>query len=361
MALRLLVLALSCVLSLAAVEGALRLLGLPRTATSPEGPGADSAWRNLLHRPSAIPGLAYELNPGVERAAQGTLVRVNDHGMRDAEPLAGDEVLRIAVLGDSYTFGFFVAQEQTYAAVLERLLEASAAPRRVDVLNFGVGGYSTRDEALVLEHRALPFDPDAVIVGYALNDPEIDPVQPLHRHFHESRGWERLHLFHLARAALDGLRTRGLGPEPSYVRSLHENPRKWAGVERALRRIHALAAERSLPALLVVFPTRPRTAEGRAIVDWAEYPYRDLHERVTRLGRQIGLHTLDLLPHFERHPVGEVMGRHIHPTARGHEVAARALHERLRALGLPPDRAQRPGRAAFPPSASGALSVSSSR
>jgi hypothetical protein len=53
-------------------------------------------WRELVHRPSDVPGLLYELAPNVESESKSTIVRTNSHGMRDREPLAaGDRVVRI--------------------------------------------------------------------------------------------------------------------------------------------------------------------------------------------------------------------------------------------------------------------------
>jgi hypothetical protein len=43
----------------------------------------------------------------------------------------------------------------------------------------------TRDESIVVEAKALPLQPDLVVVAYFLNDPDYDPThyQLLHRYF----------------------------------------------------------------------------------------------------------------------------------------------------------------------------------
>jgi hypothetical protein len=63
-----------------------------------------------------------------------------------------------------------------------------------EVLNMGVGGYSTADEALILEYKAMPLRPRLVLVQYFLNDPDTDPAQPLPAFFHETRWWQHSHL-----------------------------------------------------------------------------------------------------------------------------------------------------------------------
>ncbi len=71
---------------------------------------------------------------------------------------------RIAVLGDSYVFGHGVEEDETFAARMREL--------RPDweVLNFGVTGYSTDQELLLLENVVLPLEPNLVLVCLYRND-----------------------------------------------------------------------------------------------------------------------------------------------------------------------------------------------
>ena len=81
--------------------------------------------------------------------------------------------------------------------MLERLLNEASSGVRFEVLNLGVGGYSSRDEALLLRHKGMEWNPDPVIMGYFLNDPEIEPVQPLHSQFQEPSWWQHSNLLRL--------------------------------------------------------------------------------------------------------------------------------------------------------------------
>ena len=127
-----------------------RRLFRPQSFMAPQKP-TGAVWQELLHRPSPIPGLAYELTPNMTKFSLDALIRTNSHGMRDQEPIPMEDssVFRIVVLGDSFTFGFGVENDETYPNVLEDLLNQSHASegQRLHVLNFGVGGDSTRDEA----------------------------------------------------------------------------------------------------------------------------------------------------------------------------------------------------------------------
>src|SRR5713226_6801442 len=85
----------------------------------------------LFHRPSAIPGLSYEMEPNREIVRRGIQIRTNQYGMRDTEPSTEttDSPCRIAVIGDSYTFGLGVAAELAYPKVLEKRLRNSPAAK----------------------------------------------------------------------------------------------------------------------------------------------------------------------------------------------------------------------------------------
>src|SRR4030095_2721035 len=76
-----------------------------------------------------------------------TTVTINSQRLRSEteygfEPPA--EVTRIAVLGDSFTFGIGANEPETYPAQLERKLRETA---RVQVINAGVGGTGTGEQA----------------------------------------------------------------------------------------------------------------------------------------------------------------------------------------------------------------------
>jgi hypothetical protein len=88
-------------------------------------------------------------------------VTINDQGLRASRsypprPPAG--VRRVAVFGDSCTFGEEVDNDATVPAHLESLLSDS------EVLNFGVRGYGLGQMALRLEEEGFALSPDHAIV-----------------------------------------------------------------------------------------------------------------------------------------------------------------------------------------------------
>jgi hypothetical protein len=118
-------------------------------------------------------------NPGATAPWTGegvqSQIKFNSGGFNDKErtkekPANG---FRIALMGDSFTEELYVPLELSYRAVVERELQScpAFAGKQVEVLNFGVQGYSTSQALMTLRHDAWNYDPDMVILNfYAGND-----------------------------------------------------------------------------------------------------------------------------------------------------------------------------------------------
>jgi hypothetical protein len=122
--------------------------------------------------------LGTSLRPGASgwfRDEGRAYLRVNSDGMLDREHSVAKpaQSFRIAFLGDSYTEAKQVEREQTFPAVVERRLAtcAALAGRTVEALNFGVAGYSTAQELVILRERVWKYAPDLVVLAfYPAND-----------------------------------------------------------------------------------------------------------------------------------------------------------------------------------------------
>jgi lysophospholipase L1-like esterase len=102
----------------------------------------------------------------VNEFGETALVRQNAHGHRGKyRPVAKQAgSYRLLVLGDSFTEGVHVGEEQLFTARMEE-----AAPA-LEVLNAGVGGYGTVQEYLYLANEGLELRPDLVILMFYPND-----------------------------------------------------------------------------------------------------------------------------------------------------------------------------------------------
>jgi len=227
------------------------------------------------------------------------------------------------VLGDSFTYGLGIPVERTYPAVLETLLRELGDGIRREVLNLGVTAYSTLDEAIVLETKGMALEPDLVLVGYVLNDPERIGYQPLRNHYAPVQWWQRSHLLRLvAKARLDWfIRTQGDG---DYTRSMYADGRGWTNVEEGFDRMRTVSVDSGVPVVVIIFPMIPDR-------EWTGYAYHDLHDRVAAAARARGFPVLDMYDALSRRPPEglRISEEDWHPNARGHRLSAVAIRDFL--------------------------------
>jgi hypothetical protein len=117
------------------------------------------------------PTRGWALKPGIRDApAFGEkLLNSNSRGIRGRREYSYDRppgVARILVLGDSFTFGEEVGDDETYSHVLE------ASLRGAEVLNLGVHGYGHDQMLLYLKEEGLRYRPDVVVLGFIADDME---------------------------------------------------------------------------------------------------------------------------------------------------------------------------------------------
>src|SRR6185295_3684725 len=81
--------------------------------------------------------------------------------------------MRVACLGDSWTFGMNVDQDRTYPSRLIAQLGERHPGSRFEVINFGVLGYSSFQGLQLLKSRVLELEPDILAIGFGMNDSEV--------------------------------------------------------------------------------------------------------------------------------------------------------------------------------------------
>jgi hypothetical protein len=164
----------------------------------------------------------WALRPGTEglirrENKQGVYVRINSDGLRDREHSIPKPALtfRIAVLGDSLCEATEVPLEKTFWRILEHELSTCAIQpgRQVEVINFGVAGFSTAQELITLRIKVWKYQPDIVLLAFTNSDisENFRPLsgQPLAPYYIEEQG--RLVLDDSFRALIRYERLRNVG------------------------------------------------------------------------------------------------------------------------------------------------------
>lgn len=100
------------------------------------------------------------------------MVKFNSYGFRDYEYAfkKPEETTRLIILGDSFVDALEVELEENFVKRMERRLNRGLGQNRYEVLNFGLQGYSTVLEYLVLKNIALKFNSDLIITCFYFND-----------------------------------------------------------------------------------------------------------------------------------------------------------------------------------------------
>lgn len=100
-------------------------------------------------------------------------VELNRFGYRDRNFSfeKRENTFRTYVLGDSYTYGWYINNvEDSYPKVLEKLLSQKYVGDEIEVINASKPGYNFSDEVNRFKQEGVVFSPDLVLVGVNIFD-----------------------------------------------------------------------------------------------------------------------------------------------------------------------------------------------
>ena len=315
--------------------------------------------------------MGYRLRPGAAITFSTreftTDIAINPQGVRD-EPIGpkapGER--RVVVLGDSIVLAVQVGLEQTFCKVLERRLNARAAPGGgYRVIDAGVQGYGPVEELLFFRHVAAAFEPDLVLVTTFVANDAVEAfdarwrLEPRRSQTAEARDeaertlrriLRRSIVLQVVRQRLRQLAERlGRSPAPerpvaTYLERPPEFIPKGLEVSRlVLGRLAQEATARGARTAIVLMPARfqldPAEFDrlrsvveplgGRLRVDGASERFRDALA-------PLGLPVIDLLPRFRAEARNPFFDTTVHLTPDGHERVAAVLDAFIAEQGLLP-------------------------
>jgi lysophospholipase L1-like esterase len=317
----------------------------------------DGSWKRVgawgtapLKRPSPIPGVKMgEFVPNrrfrfvyyddvgdagnPSRATHIAVARINSLGLRgeDFPSEKPPDTSRILFVGDSFTFGEGVQDDETFTSVLQERLrsEVGDGGRRYQVINAGVSGYNTEDEVQNLRMKWLSLEPDTVVLVFYLNDAYDESrfaalitgsaEGELGRDLQfESRSRllqfvaDRVFRWRVGRRISEIYQSQFFG-DPAI------GGHDWEACKRSLRQASELLRERDIRFAMVIFPELYVLDES--------HPFENIYRRVQAFAESLGIPTLNLFPVFEgrRAPDLWVAATDHHPNAEAHRIAADAI------------------------------------
>lgn len=120
------------------------------------------------HHPQAGFTLSYDFHSSdavsfPDKKSHWVATNTNEFGFRSRSDVPKvNDTLRVMALGDSFTFGFGVRDDETFPWKLDELL--SAAVPGADVLNAGITGASNRQQIAYFWSEGVEYEPDLVLL-----------------------------------------------------------------------------------------------------------------------------------------------------------------------------------------------------
>lgn len=261
-------------------------------------------------------------------------VHLNQLGFRDkeVEDIKPAGVYRIAVIGDSFTFGQGIKADDRFTNLVEKSLNSGGNNYRV--LNFGRQGTETVDHLETLRKTVLRLKPDFVLLQWYVNDfegrdksglPQYLPLVP--SRFLSMRLNRSSVLYYLINRQWKSLQaSMGLvGSYADYMAERFKDPNGPDSVEYAkiLREFIELCKKEAMPVGIVLFPD--------PVTDMADaYPLDFLHDRVSEICALEGIHALDLRSAFSPFAANGQLWVNVldrHPGPLPNRIAAERLLE----------------------------------
>lgn len=239
---------------------------------------------------------------------------------------------RIVVVGDSFTYGFGNLFDDSFVKRLERIMNSNANQPQVEVLNFGVPGYSTQMEIRLVKEALMKYHPDLIILEITLNDPEIKPTAIGHESMKDRMGsfvaqggiydyWRSLGWI-VARIR----NARSYTEYKEYFQKLFKDRDTLQNFRLSLREIAFKCKESRTPLVAMVFPLLSFPMDDT-------YPFFEAHQTTHELLDQFHVPYLDLFESFRGIPPDRLQARpgiDPHPNEIAHRIAAESLYRWLR-------------------------------
>jgi hypothetical protein len=258
-------------------------------------------------------------------------VHENEAGYRGRSftPVKPDGVYRIAVVGDSFTYGNGIRQEDRFSDLLQGRL-----PAHFEVLNFGVAGANTPEHHHLVQKLLKDIHPDFILVQWFVNDVEDDeatgrpvfhalmPYRPLHNWLNNASALYTVANMQWAETQVTLGMTTSYG---AYLKNRLGDPNSRDSIRdrELLRDTIAKAQQANVSIGIVLFP------DTAAPID-DHYPFAYLHDRVLEVCAERGITCLDLRNDFARIKDRQSLWANRldhHPSARANLIAAERILE----------------------------------
>ncbi len=262
--------------------------------------------------------LITELVPSTSIDYNGTRLTINRWGMRDQdyEQIPAEGTYRVALMGPSFVMGLGVADNEGFEWLLEERLNREYAGdlhARYEILDFAVPGYSAIQDLLLLEQKAVTFQPNALFFMAHQREEESVVLYLADRLALES-DLPYPDLIELARQA--GVKPGATKDEAARLLQPHGTEiLSWT-----YRRIVEVSRANGIVPVWIFMPTLENALHEEEIT------------RLKRIAEESGFIVLDLSHAYDDQDLDSLVVAYWdkHPNAKGHSLIAEDLYRQLR-------------------------------
>ena len=261
--------------------------------------------------------LIVELVPSTRITFHGETLSINRWGMRDQdyERIPAPDTYRIALTGPSFVMGYGVADDEGFEPLLEDRLNRENADRvykKYEILNFAVPGYSAIQNLMVLEQKALPFQPNAIFFMAHQREEEAVVMYMADR-ISVGADLPYPELMELARQA---------GAQPGATKAETERLLRPVGTEIlswTLRHIVEVSRAHGILPVWIFMPTLEAPLQEEEVA------------HLSQVAEEAGFIVLDLSDAYENQDPESLVVAYWdkHPNAKGHMLIAEDLYQKL--------------------------------
>ena len=243
-------------------------------------------------------------------------IRTNGLGLRGPE-LGEKSDPRVLFLGDSIFFGEYMNEEDTIVGRVQALMADAQQP--IEAVNGGLSAVGLQNEITLLNELGPLIQPDAVVLGFYLNDFQNSPGLRIWT-LPESLGGSQLARLvasqipgYLPRVNLEAVEPEDVkvwqaeleeafpttvpGPDQSFHQDIKKytfdwgasfSERVWVRLDSLLREVHAICDRKGYQLLWVAFPSRQQV-EHQNLIDFPQ-------QQLKAIAQDLDIPVLDFLP-----------------------------------------------------------------
>jgi lysophospholipase L1-like esterase len=279
--------------------------------------------------PPEAPDMHHWHVPNASAVLQGVTVTTNSKGLRDHEHAyeIAPGVTRVLVLGDSITLGWGIPMEDSYPKVLERQLNGGAPNGAYEVVNAGVGNYTTSRIIGLYRHELHKYAAPVVVFSFFINNANDQPDSRVRFLFETPLQFP---VFLWSRAQRVTTRYNVGKGFDAYYADLYSDGNPM--YQRFRDNLGSFLKELRAAGKRVVLVSLPDVLH----LQEPSYRYQAINDKVFAIAREADVPTLDLFPSVKGMAPQEIMNtpEDRHPNSEGHRRMGQALYDFLKSLGV---------------------------